>query len=108
MSGKVGKISVQYHGDTGDGVPQNIELSTYCFKKAVELCDFDAMYNYEVCIRNGEGVPQNIELSVFWFKKAGELGDIDAMLKYGVCLRNRKSVTQYIESVGGYKIIFNP
>ncbi|MDD3760280.1 MAG: tetratricopeptide repeat protein [Acidithiobacillus sp.] len=59
----------------GDGVPQNLQLAVFWWRKAAENLDAAAQLQLGTAYAHGWGVQKNMDQAIYWWQKAAQDGD---------------------------------
>jgi TPR repeat protein len=70
----------------------------FWYKKAVDLGDVHAMFNYGLGLENGYLGSINQEEAMFRYKKAADLGNSSAIRRYQLCLENMKCSNSLLQN----------
>ncbi|GMO57015.1 MAG: hypothetical protein Ta2D_02520 [Rickettsiales bacterium] len=79
----------------------NLKKAMVLYKKAAELRNTDAMYNYAVGLERGYTGEVNLKGAMIWYKQAIKKRNVAAMYNYALCLESQDSKK---EAIGWYKI----
>ncbi|CAG8522704.1 5563_t:CDS:2 [Ambispora leptoticha] len=83
MAASLNQLGICYH--LGIGVEIDEERAVTCYKRAAELGNQDAMFNYAYCLRRGTNTQQDNEKAYSIYVKLAEMGDLQGMKLAGNC-----------------------
>ena len=89
---------------TGDGVPQDSDLSLYWYLRAADHGSVDAMTAIGTIFEEGRGVPQDFAQAASWYRKAAQQGTSDSQLYLGRLYEAGRGVPQdYAKAIYWYR-----
>ncbi|CAG8435367.1 7402_t:CDS:2 [Ambispora gerdemannii] len=83
MVASLNQLGICYH--LGVGVEVDEERALNYYKRAAELGNRDAMFNYAYCLRHGIGAQRDNEKAYSIYVQLAELGDLQGMKLAGNC-----------------------
>lgn len=81
-----------YSGENSQG--QDFKQAVYCFKKAAQEGDVEAMFWLGYCYNNGCGVQKDRNKAVLWYEQAANYGNADAQCNLGYCYYSGEGAVQ--------------